>query len=114
MGKIIVNLGKKIWENSKNSKCHINNIHKSLLISIVDTPEKNVSNIDRGLEKRKVRTSSINSSLLLFSCSISEMYNRVHCSQNQRLMLKSYIPEINQSIFPKKRYENKFSGKLIN
>ena len=42
------------------------------------------------------------------------MYNRVHCDQNQRLMLKSYIPTINKSIFPKKHYENIFTEKLIN
>ena len=49
---------------------------------IVDTPEKNVSNIDRKLDKRKVRTFSINSSSTLFFCSIRAMYNRVHFSQN--------------------------------
>ena len=42
------------------------------------------------------------------------MYNRVHCDQKQRLMLKSFIPAINTSIFPKKHYENIFSEKLIN
>ena len=42
------------------------------------------------------------------------MYNRVHSAQNQRLMLKSFIPAINTSIFPKKHHENIFSGKLTN
>ena len=42
------------------------------------------------------------------------MYNRVHRSQNQRLILKSFITAINTSIFPKKHYENIFSEKLIN
>ena len=42
------------------------------------------------------------------------MYNRVICTQNKRLTLKSFIPAINTSIFPKKNYEDIFSGKLIN
>ena len=42
------------------------------------------------------------------------MYDRVHIYQNQHLMLKSYIPAINKSIFPKEHYENIFSEKLIN
>ena len=42
------------------------------------------------------------------------MYNRVHCDKNQRLMLKSYIPAVNKSIFPKKHDENIFSEKHIN
>ena len=40
------------------------------------------------------------------------MYNRVHGDQNKRLMLRSYIPAINTSFFPKKIYENIFSEKL--
>ena len=88
-----------------NSKCHINYIQKSLLMSIVDIPEKNVSKIDRKLEKRKLRTSSIKSLSTLFPCLIREMYNRVHCDQNQRLMLNSYTPAINKSIFPMKHYK---------
>ena len=42
------------------------------------------------------------------------MYNRVHFAQNKRLMLKSFIPAINTTIFIKKHYENIFSEKLIN
>ena len=56
MGKIIVKLSNKKWENNKNSTGHLNNIQKSLLMSIVDTPEKNVSNVDRKVDKRKIRT----------------------------------------------------------
>ena len=37
------------------------------------------------------------------------MYDRVHSSQNKRIMLKSYIPGINKSILPKKHNENIFS-----
>ena len=81
---------------------------------IVDTPEKDVSNVDRKLDKRKVYTYSINSSSTLFSCSILAMYNRVRLAQNKRLILKLYITGINTSIFPKKRDENIFTEKLVN
>ena len=112
MGKMIVNFGNKKCENNNNSKFHINHIQKSLLMSIFDAPEINVSNIGRKLYKGRVRTYSINSSSTLFSCSIRVMYNRFHRAQNQCLMLKSFIPAINKSIFPKKHYENIFSGKF--
>ena len=42
IGKMIVTLGNNKSKNNNNSKCHINNIQKSLLIIIVDTHEKNV------------------------------------------------------------------------
>ena len=95
MRKNIVNLSNKKCKNNNNSTGHLNHIHKSLLMSLVDTPEKDVSNVDRKLYKKKVHTSSINSSSTLFSCSICEIYNRVHRAQNKRLMLKSFIPAIN-------------------
>ena len=78
-------------------------------MSIVYTPENHSSYIDRKLDMRKVRTSSIKSSSTLLSCLICEMYNRVNRAQNKRLTLKSYIPENNTSIFPKKHYDNIFS-----
>ena len=78
-------------------------------MSIVDTPENYVSNVDKKLDKRKVRTSSIKSSSALFSCSIRAMYNRVYCDKNKHLTLKSYIPGVNTSVFPNKRYEYIFS-----
>ena len=111
MGEMIFNLGNKKCENNNNSTGHINRIQKSLLISIVDTPEKDVSNVDSKLDKIKVFTSSINA-LTLFSCSMRAIYNMVHCAQNKRLLLKSYIPVINTSIFPKKHYGNIFSETL--
>ena len=42
------------------------------------------------------------------------MYNRAHYAQNQRPILKSFIPAIDTLIFLKTNYENIFSGKLIN
>ena len=83
-------------------------------MNVVDTPENDVSNVDWKVDKRKISTSLIKSSSTLFSCLIQAIYNRVYCAQNQRLMLKSFIPTINTSIFPKKHYENIFSEKLIN
>ena len=83
-------------------------------MSIFNTTEKNVSNIDRKLDKSKLLTSSIKSSSTIFSCSIRVIYNRVHRDKNQRLMLKSYIPAVNKSNFPKKHNENIFSEKHIN
>ena len=53
MGKMIINLSNKTCENNNNFTGHINHIHKLLLISIVDTPEKDVSNVDRKVDKIK-------------------------------------------------------------
>ena len=102
MGKRIVNLSNNKYKNNNNSTCHINHIQKSLLMSTVDTPEKDASNFDRKLDKIKMRASLINSSSSLFSCSIHVVYNIVYRVQNQRLMLKLFIPTTNRSIFPKK------------
>ena len=99
MGTMIVNLSNKKWEKNNNSTDHLNHIQKLLLISIVDTPGMDVSNGDRTFDKGKIRTSLIKSSSTLFSCSLHAMYNRFHCDKNQRLMLKSFIPAINTSIF---------------
>ena len=59
---------------------------------IFDTPEKDLTHGEEKAVTRKVHESSVNSSLTLFLCSVSAMYNRVHRDQNQRLMLKSFIP----------------------
>ena len=95
MGTMIVNLSNKKCKNNNKSTGNLNHIHKLLFVIIVETPEKGVSNVDRKLDKRKIRTSLIKSSSTLFYFSIPAMYNRVHCAQNQRLMLKSFIPAIN-------------------
>ena len=47
-------------------------------MSVVDTPEKDLSNVDGKSYMRKVITSSVNLSSTLFSCSIHSMYNRVN------------------------------------
>ena len=80
-------------------------------MSIIDTPEKVVSNVDSKLDKRKIRTSSIKSSSALFSCSIRAMFNRLHRAQSKRLILKSYNTGIDISILLNKHYANIFSEK---
>ena len=50
----------------------------------------------------------------LFSCLIRPMYNKVNRVQKQRLMLNSYLPGINTSIFPKRHYNSIFYEKLVN
>ena len=72
-------------------------------MSIVDTPKKDVSNVDRISDYGKICISLIDSSSTLFSFSIRAMYNKVHCYQNKRLMLKSFINAINTSIFLKQQ-----------
>ena len=57
MSKIIVILGSKKYKNNNNSTCQLNPLQNLLLMSIVDTPEKYVSNVDRKIYKRNVGTS---------------------------------------------------------
>ena len=102
MSKMIANFINNKWGENNKTTDRINQIQISLLMSILDTPEKTVSNIDWEADKRKICTSLIKSSSKIFSCLIRAIYNRVHCAQNKRLMLKSFIPAINTSIVPKK------------
>ena len=57
MRKIIVNLGSKKGKNNDISSCQIACLNNSLLMSIFDTPEKDLSDVDRKSNIRKVRTS---------------------------------------------------------
>ena len=83
-------------------------------MSIVGTPEGDLSHINWKYDKRKLRTSSVKSSSKLFSCSVHAIYNRVKIMQKKRLMLKSYISGNNSFICPMRHYENPFSEKLVN
>ena len=85
---MVVNLDSKKRENNNNSTCQLKFLQNSSLMSIVVTPDKELSNIERESDMRKVHTSSENSLSSLFSCSIRTMYNRVYRAQNKRLMLK--------------------------
>ena len=75
MGKMIGNLSNRKCNNNNKSIGHLNQSHKSLLMSIFETPEKDASNVDWKVDKRKIRSSLINSSSTLFSFSICPMYN---------------------------------------
>ena len=78
MSKIIVILGSKKCNNNNNSIFQLKHLQNLLLMSIIETSEKDVSNVDRKLYKRKLPTSSINSPSTLFYFSIRAMYNIVH------------------------------------
>ena len=75
----------------KNNSQAISIRFKNILMGIVDTAEKDVSNVHRKTDKRKICTLLLNSSSTIISCTIREMYNRVHCAQNERLVLKSFF-----------------------
>ena len=60
LAETIVRLGSKKCEDNKNSIFQLNHLYNSLLMSIFDTPEKDVSKVDRKLDKLKIGTSSIN------------------------------------------------------
>ena len=62
MGNVTVNWSNKKCKNNNNSTGHINHIQKPLLMNIVDTPEKDVSNFDSKVDKRRIRKSLIKSS----------------------------------------------------
>ena len=81
MRKMIVNLGIKKGKKNYKFSCQLTRLHNSLLMSIFGTPEKFLSGVNGKYDMRKVRTSSVNSSSTLFSCSIRIMYNRVNCAQ---------------------------------
>ena len=53
--KIVGNLGSKKWKNNNNSTCQLNHFQNLLLMSIIDIPEMGISNVDKKLDKRKVR-----------------------------------------------------------
>ena len=50
-------------------------------MSIVDTPEKCLFNVDQKSDMRKLGMSSEISSSALFSCSVRSMYNRVNSAK---------------------------------
>ena len=114
MIKIIVNLVSTKCKNNNNSTCQLSCLHNLLFMSIVDTPEKDLSDFDRESDMRKLHKSSVKSSLPLFSCSIRAIYNRISRTQKQHIMLKSYLHGINTLIFPNRYNDNIFSGKLVN
>ena len=53
MRKMIVKLVSKKCEKINNSTYQQNHLQNSLLMSIIDTPENDVSNVDRKLDEKK-------------------------------------------------------------
>ena len=45
MRKFIVNLGRRIFKNNHTSPCQLTHLQNLLLVSIVDTPENDLSNV---------------------------------------------------------------------
>ena len=113
MRKMIVNLSSKKCKNNNKSTCQLCHLQIFLLMSIVNNPEKDLYNVDWKSDMRKVRTSSVNSSSTLFSCSIYAMYNKVNRALKKRLMLNLYLPGINTPVFQKRHYDNIFYKKLV-
>ena len=101
MRNMIVNLGSKKGKNNNNHSPQLTRIHNSLLITIVDTHENYLSNIEGKYDMTQVRTSSVKPSSTLFLCSVRAMYNIIN---KKTLMLKSYIPGIDSMIGPKRNY----------
>ena len=51
---MIFNLGNKKGENKDTPSCQLNHLQNSLLRSIVDTPEKDLSNVDSEIWYEKI------------------------------------------------------------
>ena len=101
MSKIIVDLGNKKCKNNNSSTCQLSIQQHSLLMSIVETLEKNLRNFDQKSDIRKVCTYPVKSSSTLFFCSIREIYYRVNRATKKHLMLNYFLPRINTLIFSK-------------
>ena len=74
MIRIIVNLGIKTVKNNNNSSLQHTHIKKSFIMRIVDTPKNYLSNVDSKYDMRKVRTSSMNLTSIVFmlnKCNVS-------------------------------------------
>ena len=81
MRTFTVNLGNNKGDKNNDSSLKLTHLHNTLLINIVNTPEKYLSCREIKSAASKVRPSSLNSSSALFSCSIRVIYNIVHCAQ---------------------------------
>ena len=114
MIKMIVNLGSKKDDKNDDSSPKIINLHNTLLMCIVDATENDLLHGEGKSVIRKVCSSSVKSYSTLFSCSVRAMYNKGHRTQNQRLMLKPYITEINLWVGYKRCYNNYFNENIVN
>ena len=57
ISNIIVNLCSKRGKNNNNSTCRLSSSQKLLIMSIFNTPEDYLPNVDQKSDMRKVRTS---------------------------------------------------------
>ena len=69
-------------------------------MSILDTPTKDLPNVDRELDMIKVCTYEVKSSSTIFSGSVRAIYNRIKFAKKYCFVLNLYLPGINKSIFP--------------
>ena len=53
--KMVVNLVSKKLENNETFLCQLTRLQEALLMSITNTPENGLSNVDRESEMRKLR-----------------------------------------------------------
>ena len=65
-GQTIVDLGNNKGGSNNESSSKLTDIQNSLLMRIVDTPEKDVSHSEANIITRKLRTYSDNASSILF------------------------------------------------
>ena len=66
MSKMIVNLGSKKYYNNYKYSPQPSHLYNSLLMSIAENPEKDLSNVEGKYDTRKVCTSSVKSSQFYF------------------------------------------------
>ena len=82
MSKMIVRLVSKKFIKNFNSTCKLRHLKSFSMMSIVETPEKDISNVDWKSDMRKVYAYSFKLSSTIFSFSRCAMYNRVNRSKN--------------------------------
>ena len=95
----------KKCENNNNSTCQLRCLHNILLMNIVNTPEKDLSEKSTYIFRKII--------INIFPSSIREIYKKVNSSQKECLVLSSYLPRINTSILPRIFYDNIFYLKLV-
>ena len=77
---MVTNLGSKKGNKNNESYPQLHRIHDLLIISTVNTPEKDLSHGGVKSVTSKVCKYLVKLSSKLFSCSVLAMYNRVHCT----------------------------------
>ena len=78
----------KKGKDNYNYSFQLTSLHNSLLMSVFNFIEKDLSNADGKSDVRKLYKSLAKSSSSLFSCSVHTIYNIVNRAQKQCVMLK--------------------------